>query len=79
MELPRHGEHESRTGGTGPYVVNEPMGTQIDLDDVTERYQVGDVAVTALDGVHVHVDEASFVVVLRRSGSGKAGASAPRE
>ncbi len=46
-------------------------GTRIDLDDVTRRYRVGDVDVTAIEGVNLHVDEASFVVILGPSGCGK--------
>jgi len=48
-----------------------PLGTRIDLDDVTRRYRVGDATVTALDTVNLHVDETAFVVVLGASGSGK--------
>ena len=46
-------------------------GTRIDLDDLAKRYRVGDVTVTALEQVNLHVDETSFVVVLGPSGSGK--------
>ena len=46
-------------------------GTRIDLDGVTRRYRVGDVDVTAIDGINLHVDEASFVVILGPSGCGK--------
>jgi putative ABC transport system ATP-binding protein len=46
-------------------------GTRIDLDGVSRRYQVGDVTVTALEQVELHVDEAAFVVILGPSGSGK--------
>ncbi len=52
----------------GPVVA---AGTRVDLDDVAKRYQVGDVVVTALERVNLHVDEAAFVVVLGPSGSGK--------
>ena len=48
-----------------------PQGTRVDLDDVYKRYQIGDVSVTALDDVNLHVDETAFVVVLGPSGSGK--------
>jgi putative ABC transport system ATP-binding protein len=48
-----------------------PAGTRIDLDDVARKYRVGDVTVSALDGVNIHVDETSFVVILGPSGSGK--------
>jgi putative ABC transport system ATP-binding protein len=49
----------------------EPRGTRVDLDNVSKRYEVGDVTVTALDDVSLHVDETAFVVVLGPSGSGK--------
>jgi putative ABC transport system ATP-binding protein len=48
-----------------------PLGTRIDLDDLVRRYQIGDVTVTALDDVNIHVDETSLVVILGPSGSGK--------
>ncbi len=47
------------------------VGTRIDLDDVAKRYRVGEVTVTALEDVNVHVDETAFVVILGPSGSGK--------
>lgn len=46
-------------------------GTRIDLDGVTKRYRVGEVDVTAIEEVNLHVDEAAFVVILGPSGSGK--------
>jgi putative ABC transport system ATP-binding protein len=46
-------------------------GTRIDVDDVCRHFTVGDGTVKALDGVSLHVDDASFVVVLGASGSGK--------
>jgi putative ABC transport system ATP-binding protein len=46
-------------------------GTRIDLDEVTRRYRVGSTDVTAIEGINLHVDEASFVVILGPSGCGK--------
>ena len=46
-------------------------GTRIDLDAVAKRFQIGDIEVTALDQVDLHVDEGAFVVILGPSGSGK--------
>ena len=47
------------------------QGTRIDLEGVSKRYQIGDVEVVALDRVDLHVDDATFVVILGPSGSGK--------
>jgi putative ABC transport system ATP-binding protein len=47
------------------------VGTRVDLDGVTRQYHVGDVTVTALADVNLHVDDAAFVVILGPSGSGK--------
>ena len=44
--------------------VRAAAGNRIDLDGVGKQYRVGDVEVTALAGVDLHVDEASFVVIL---------------
>lgn len=46
-------------------------GTRVDLDDLAKVFRVGEVDVTALDGVDLHVDESAFVVILGPSGSGK--------
>jgi putative ABC transport system ATP-binding protein len=43
----------------------------IELTDVTKVYQTGDVALRALDGVTLRVDEGEFVAVMGSSGSGK--------
>jgi putative ABC transport system ATP-binding protein len=43
----------------------------IELERVSKRYELGGVAVTALEGVDLRIDEGEFVVVLGPSGSGK--------
>ena len=46
-------------------------GSRIDLDDLTKRYRIGEVEVTALEAVNLHVDEAAFVAIVGPSGCGK--------
>ncbi|MCP4962871.1 MAG: ABC transporter ATP-binding protein [Actinomycetia bacterium] len=46
-------------------------GSRIDLDEVSKIYRIGDLEVTALDRVSLHVDESAFVVILGPSGCGK--------
>ena len=46
-------------------------GSRIDVDDLTKRYRVGEVEVTALEGINLHVDEAAFVAIVGPSGCGK--------
>jgi putative ABC transport system ATP-binding protein len=48
--------------------VAEPV---ILLTDITKVYQTGDVALRALDGVTLRVEEGEFVAVMGSSGSGK--------
>ncbi len=43
----------------------------IRLENVSKRYQMGEVCVTALDNVSLTIDKGEFVVVLGPSGSGK--------
>ncbi|MFM8266791.1 MAG: ABC transporter ATP-binding protein [Ilumatobacteraceae bacterium] len=45
--------------------------SRIELRSVAKRYRIGEVEVTALDGVDLTIDAASFVVILGPSGSGK--------
>lgn len=65
MEPTATAQEQSIDGRTGH------QGTRIDLDEVTKTYRIGDVTVTALDHVNLHVDEAAFVVILGPSGCGK--------
>jgi len=48
-----------------------PMDPVIELIDVSRRYQVGPITITALESVDLHVDPGEFLVVLGPSGSGK--------
>jgi putative ABC transport system ATP-binding protein len=43
----------------------------IELTDITKVYQTGDVALRALDGVSLRVEEGEFIAVMGSSGSGK--------
>jgi putative ABC transport system ATP-binding protein len=43
----------------------------LELTDITKVYQTGDVALRALDGVSLRVDEGEFIAVMGSSGSGK--------
>ena len=43
----------------------------IRLENISKRYEMGDVQVSALDGISLTVDKGEFVVVLGPSGSGK--------
>lgn len=46
-------------------------GRRIDLDEVTKRYRIGDMDITALDGINLHVDDGAFVAIVGPSGCGK--------
>jgi putative ABC transport system ATP-binding protein len=48
-----------------------PASAQIELEGIGRRYEVGDVRVTALDGVDLRIEPGEFIVVLGPSGSGK--------
>jgi putative ABC transport system ATP-binding protein len=66
--------HDVADGKVGSMPVDARVGhegTRIDLDELTKRYRVGDVDVTALDGVNLHVDDAAFVAIVGPSGCGK--------
>jgi putative ABC transport system ATP-binding protein len=45
--------------------------TIIDLNQITKIYQMGDIKVTALDGVNLTVYEGEFLAIMGPSGSGK--------
>ena len=66
--------HVAINGQGDPTAVDARVGhegTRIDLHDLAKRYRVGDVDVTALDGINLHVDEAAFVAIVGPSGCGK--------
>lgn len=56
---------------TDPVDQEPDTGTRIHLEEVTKRYEVGDVDVVAVDRISLHIDEAAFVVILGPSGCGK--------
>ncbi|HET7122325.1 MAG TPA: ABC transporter ATP-binding protein [Solirubrobacterales bacterium] len=47
------------------------MSPLVELDGVARRYEMGEVTVTALEGVDLRVERGEFAVVLGPSGSGK--------
>ena len=66
--------HDVADGPIGSLAVDARIGhtgTRIDLDDLTKRYRVGEIEVTALEGINLHVDEAAFVAIVGPSGCGK--------
>jgi putative ABC transport system ATP-binding protein len=54
------------TPGTTPRALGA-----VELDGVARRYEIGDVVVTALEGVNLTIEPGEFIVVLGPSGSGK--------
>ncbi len=59
------------TGSTAVDARVGHVGSRIDLDDLTKRYRIGEVDVTALERINLHVDEAAFVAIVGPSGCGK--------
>lgn len=47
------------------------VDARIELEGATKTYRIGDVEVTALDGIDLVVEGAAFIVILGPSGSGK--------
>ena len=66
--LPRR-RHFQRVGGfPGGQPVAEPV---IELDHVTKVYRTGSLAVAALRGITMTIDEGEYVAIMGPSGSGK--------
>lgn len=67
-------DQDVASGEEAPDAVDARLGhegTRIDLDDLTKRYRVGDLDITALDDINLHIDEAAFVAIVGPSGCGK--------
>ena len=47
------------------------MKNFVEFDNVYKRYKMGEVTITAADGVTFSVDEGEFAVVVGLSGAGK--------
>jgi macrolide transport system ATP-binding/permease protein len=58
---------------SGEPTPNRPLGGQavIDVRNVTKTYELGDIAVHALQGVSVRIDPGDYVAIMGASGSGK--------
>ena len=47
------------------------MGAYISFEDVVKRYQVGEVTVTAVDGINFEIEKGEFCIIVGPSGAGK--------
>jgi putative ABC transport system ATP-binding protein len=66
MEDAPAAEHVAAGNATAP-----EQGPLIELAGVARRYDMGEVTVTALEGVNLRIERGEFIVVLGPSGSGK--------
>lgn len=47
------------------------MGHYILFEDVVKRYQMGEITLTAVDGVNFEIEKGEFAIIVGPSGAGK--------